>query len=180
MVHGETSTGQMQELKEIGLYCKKNNILFIVDAVATFGSTSVKVDEWGIDTAVGGTQKGLSVPAGMSTITYNERVEKILTSRYQKELGLNPKIRNKRFIKSNYLDLSQLQRYWSTEGINHHTEATSMIYATHEGLRLVKEEGLTNRYARHKLNEQAMVIGLKAMGFLCSVIPIQSYQQLPV
>ena len=164
MVHGETSTGQMQELKEIGRYCQENNVLFIVDAVATFGSTPVKVDEWGIDIAIGGTQKGLSVPAGMSTITYNERVEKILTSRYQKELGLDPKVRNKRFIKSNYLDLSQLQRYWSTEGINHHTEATSMVYAIHEGLRLVKEEGLTDRYNRHKLNEQAMVTGLKAMG----------------
>ncbi|MEG0552243.1 MAG: alanine--glyoxylate aminotransferase family protein, partial [Carnobacterium sp.] len=74
----------------------------------------------------------------MSTITYNERVEKILTSRYQKEFGLDPKVRNKHFIKSNYLDLSQLQRYWSAEGINHHTEATSMVYAIHEGLRLVK------------------------------------------
>ena len=164
MVHGETSTGQMQELKEIGRYCQENDVLFIVDAVATFGSTPVRVDEWGIDIAIGGTQKGLSVPAGMSTITYNERVEKILTSRYQKELGLDPKVRNKRFIKSNYLDLSQLQRYWSKEGINHHTEATSMVYAIHEGLRLVKEEGLTDRYSRHKLNEQAMVTGLKAMG----------------
>lgn len=164
MVHGETSTGQMQELKTIGRYCQENGVLFIVDAVATFGSTSVKVDEWGIDIAVGGTQKGLSVPAGMSLITYNERVEKILTSRYQKELGLDPKVRNKQFIKSNYLDLSQLQRYWSNEGINHHTEATSMIYALHEGLRLVKEEGLMNRYERHALNEKAMITGLKAMG----------------
>lgn len=164
MVHGETSTGQMQELKEIGRYCQENGVLFIVDAVATFASTPVKVDEWGIDIAVGGTQKGLSVPSGMSTITYNERVEKLLTSRYQKELGLDPKVRNKRFIKSNYLDLSQIQRYWSAEGINHHTEATSMIYAIHEGLRLVQAEGLTDRYARHKLNEQAMVTGLKAMG----------------
>lgn len=111
MVHGETSTGQMQELKEIGCYCQENDVLFIVDAVAIFGSTPIKVDEWGIDIVVGGTQKGLSVLVGMSTITYNERVEKILTSRYQKEFGLDPKVRNKHFIKSNYLDLSQLQRY---------------------------------------------------------------------
>lgn len=164
VVHGETSTGQMQELGEIGQYCKDNDVFFIVDVVATLASTPVEVDKWGIDIAIGGTQKGLSVPAGLSLITYNERVEQLLTSRYQKELGLEPKIRNERFIKSNYLDLSQIQRYWSVEGLNHHTEATSMIYALHEGLRLVQEEGLIESFLRHKLNEQAMIVGLKAMG----------------
>ncbi|MGX7418745.1 pyridoxal-phosphate-dependent aminotransferase family protein [Carnobacterium gallinarum] len=164
MVHGETSTGQIQDLKEIGLYCQANDHLFLVDAVATFCGTPVKVDEWGIDIAVGGTQKCLSVPSGMAPITYNDKVEKLLTSRYQMELGLSEEFRNDDFIKSNYLDLSQIQRYWGPEHINHHTEMTSMIYGIHEGLRIVSEEGLNDRYARHLINEKALIAGIKAMG----------------
>lgn len=164
LVHGETSTGQIQELKEIGQYCQENGHLFLVDAVATFCGAPVKVDEWGIDIAVGGTQKCLSVPSGMSPITYNKKVEDILTSRYQMELGLSDEHRNSDFIKSNYLDLSQIQRYWGPEHINHHTEMTSMIYGIHEGLRIVEEETLEVRYARHSLNEKAMMAGIKAMG----------------
>lgn len=164
MVHGETSTGQVQDLKEIGAYCQANDHIFLVDAVATFCGMPVKVDEWGIDIAIGGTQKCLSVPSGMAPVTYNQRVEKILTARYQLELGLSDKIRNPDFIQSNYLDLSQIQRYWSSEHVNHHTEMTSMIYGIHEGLRLVQEEGLEARYARHRLNEKAMMAGIQAMG----------------
>ncbi|MDT2010764.1 pyridoxal-phosphate-dependent aminotransferase family protein [Carnobacterium divergens] len=164
MVHGETSTGQIQELKEIGHFCRKNGCLFLVDAVATFAGVPVKVDEWCIDIAIGGTQKCLSVPSGMAPITYNERVEECLTDRYQMELGLSDQFRNDHFIQSNYLDLSQIQRYWGAERINHHTEMTSMIYGIHEGLRIVQQEGLEARYARHQLNEKAMMEGLVAMG----------------
>ncbi|MCO6017818.1 pyridoxal-phosphate-dependent aminotransferase family protein [Carnobacterium divergens] len=164
MVHGETSTGQIQELKEIGHFCRKQGCLFLVDAVATFAGAPVKVDEWCIDVAIGGTQKCLSVPSGMAPITYNKRVEACLTKRYQMELGLSDQFRNDHFIQSNYLDLSQIQRYWGAERINHHTEMTSMIYGIHEGLRIVQQEGLTQRYARHQLNERAMMEGLVAMG----------------
>lgn len=100
----------------------------------------------------------------MSLVTYNERVEKILTSRYQKELGLSKDVRNQNHISSNYLDLSQLQRYWNSERINHHTEATTMIYALHEGLRTMINEGIENVWARHELNDRAIIAGIKAMG----------------
>lgn len=100
----------------------------------------------------------------MAPITYNERVEECLTDRYQMELGLSDQFRNDHFIQSNYLDLSQIQRYWGAERINHHTEMTSMIYGIHEGLRIVQQEGLEARYARHQLNEKAMMEGLVAMG----------------
>ena len=136
----------------------------MVDTVATYGGVPVKVDEWGIDIAVAGTQKCVSVPSGLSLITYNDRVEKVLTERYQIELGLNKENRNARHISSNYLDLSQLQRYWNKERINHHTEATSMIYALHEGLRLILQEGIHACYARHKLNDLAIQAGIEAMG----------------
>ncbi len=164
MVHGETANGQMQPLDKIGPYCQNHNIFFVVDTVATYGGVPIKVDEWGIDIAIAGTQKCLSVPSGLSLITYNDKVEKVLDSRYQKELGLSKEFRNDRHIASNYLDLSQLQRYWSSERINHHTEATSLIYALHEGLRLLLNEGIDNSYARHQLNNQAIVAGITAMG----------------
>lgn len=164
MVHGETANGQMQPLEKIGAYCQENDVFFVVDTVATYGGVPIKVDDWGIDIAIAGTQKCVSVPSGLSLITYNDKVEKVLNSRYQKELGLSRDFRNENYISSNYLDLSQLQRYWSSERINHHTEATSLIYALHEGLRLMINEGIEAGYARHQLNDQAIVAGITAMG----------------
>lgn len=164
MVHGETANGQMQTLAEIGQYCRAKDIFFVVDMVATYGGVALSVDDWCVDLAIAGTQKCLSVPSGLSLVTYNERVEAVLNARYQKELGLSKTDRNKRHIMSNYLDLSQLQRYWNTERINHHTEATSMIYALHEGLRMLLNEGLDAAYQRHLTNEGALVAGLEAMG----------------
>ncbi|AIF49839.1 alanine--glyoxylate aminotransferase family protein [Pelosinus sp. UFO1] len=168
MVHGETSTGCMQPLKEIGEACRELDILFVVDAVATIGGTAVKVDEWKIDAAIGGTQKCLSVPSGMAPITFNSRVEAVLLQRKKIERGLTdasePQNQQARLIRSNYFDLSQLMDYWSPVRLNHHTEATSMLYALREGLRIVLEEGLEARFIRHKLHEKALVQGIQAMG----------------
>lgn len=164
LVHGETANGQMQPLDKIGKFCQENNIFFVVDVVATYGGVPLKIDEWGIDVAIAGTQKCVSVPSGLAVITYNDKVEKAITARYQKELGLGKDIRNKDHISSNYLDLSQIQRYWGPDRINHHTEATSMVYGLHEGLRLMINEGIENVWARHALNNDAIVAGIKAMG----------------
>lgn len=164
MVHGETANGQVQALEQIGQYCQENDVLFMVDMVATFGGMPTKMEEWGVDVAVAGTQKCVSVPAGMSFVAWGERADKIIEARYQKELGLGDDERNDDFILSNYLDLSQLKRYWSKSPINHHTEATTLVYGAHTGLRLMLEEGLDNVYARHSLNEKAIVAGVQAMG----------------
>lgn len=164
MVHGETANGQMQPLAEIGQYCRSQDIFFVVDMVATYGGVPLAVDDWCVDIAIAGTQKCLSVPSGLSLITFNERVETVLDARYQKELGLSKTDRNDRHIMSNYLDLSQLQRYWNAERINHHTEATSMIYALHEGLRMLLNEGLDKAFQRHSINEKALMAGIEAMG----------------
>lgn len=166
IVHAETSTGCMQPLKEIGEACRNADVLLVVDAVASLGGVDIKVDELKLDAVIGGTQKCLSVPSGLAPITYNDRVEEILFKRKSIELGLrkfNSEPSENRII-SNYFDLAQLQDYWSPVRLNHHTEATSMQYALREGLRIMLEEGLENRFARHKLNEQALVEGLKAMG----------------
>lgn len=169
IVHGETSTGRLQPLEEIGRACRERDVLLVVDAVASIGGVEVKTDEWFIDGMIGGTQKCLSVPSGMAPITYNERIENILYARKKVERGiateqdLNFK-RSNHFIASNYFDLSMLQDYWGPRRLNHHTEATSMIYALHEGLRLVLLEGLEKRFSRHQHHERALIAGIEAMG----------------
>ncbi|SFS57593.1 alanine--glyoxylate aminotransferase family protein [Paenibacillus sp. BC26] len=168
IVHGETSTGRMQPLEAIGRACRERDLLLIVDAVATIGGVPVETDEWQLDAVIGGTQKCLSVPSGMSPITYNDRVEAKLMRRKRIEKGIRPEGYIEEdpslFIRSNYLDLTQLQDYWSPQRLNHHTEATAMLYGLREGLRLVLEEGLEERFARHRLHERALVAGLEAMG----------------
>ncbi|NBD23258.1 pyridoxal-phosphate-dependent aminotransferase family protein [Paenibacillus glycinis] len=168
IVHGETSTGRLQPLADIGRACRERDILLVVDAVATIGGVPVETDAWQLDAVVGGTQKCLSVPSGMSPITYNDRVEARLLRRKRIEKGIRPEgyadDDPSAFIRSNYLDLTQLQEYWSPRRLNHHTEATAMLYGLREGLRLALEEGLDERFARHRLHERALVAGLLAMG----------------
>ncbi|WP_308634895.1 pyridoxal-phosphate-dependent aminotransferase family protein [Paenibacillus silvisoli] len=169
IVHGETSTGRVQPLHEIGRACRDRDILLVVDAVATVGGMPVETDAWLLDAVIGGTQKCLSVPSGMAPITYNDRVERKLMRRKRIEKGIRPEDDKDAdapaaFIRSNYFDLTQLQDYWSPLRLNHHTEATAMLYGLREGLRLVLEEGLEARFARHRLHERALVAGLDAMG----------------
>ncbi|OMF15417.1 aminotransferase V [Paenibacillus amylolyticus] len=187
MVHGETSTGQMQPLAEIGKACRELDILLVVDAVATIGGTPVETDAWHLDAVMGGTQKCLSVPSGMAPLTYNSRVEQKLMSRKTVERGLRDATSARaegRTIASNYFDLSQLQDYWSSARLNHHTEATSMLYGLHEGLRILLQEGLEARFQRHRVNERALVAGIQGMGLqlygdMSSKLPVVTCITIP-
>ena len=163
IVHGESSTGMMQPLEALGAYCRKRGIILIVDAVATLAGAPVETDAWKLDGVVAGSQKCLAAPAGMALITYNKRIEARIKEREKIEQGLDAESRNPRMMPSNYLDLSQLQAYWDPTRLNHHTEATSMLYALHEALRLTLEEGLDKRIDRHALNMKALLCGLRAL-----------------
>jgi (S)-ureidoglycine---glyoxylate transaminase len=168
IVHGETSTGCLQPLKDIGRFCRSTDRLFIVDAVATVGGVELRMDDWYIDAIAGGTQKCISGPSGSSPISYNSRAEKVMQERKQVEKGIRSENEDaadhSRRIQSNYLDLTQLQDYWSPRRLNHHTEATSMLYALYESLRVIEEEGLEARISRHLSHEKAIAAGIKAMG----------------
>ncbi|WP_028983613.1 pyridoxal-phosphate-dependent aminotransferase family protein [Sporolactobacillus terrae] len=168
LVHGETSTGRMQPLAEVGKACRELDVLLVVDAVATYCGADVRADEWNIDALIGGAQKCLSIPSGIVPLTYNDRVDQVIKRRKKVERGIatdaDRLAGSSTPVRSNYFDLSQLQDYWSERRLNHHTEATSMEYALHEGLRLVLEEGLENRFKRHKVNEAALMAGVEAMG----------------
>jgi len=167
VIHGETSTSMMQPLSDIGAVCRQRDVLLIADTVATLGGVEVLVDEWGIDGCIAGTQKCVSAPSGSSLITCSERIERIVNSRKRVEKGIrsdSDEDGSLPYIPSNYLDLGQLQDYWSPRRLNHHTEASSMQYAVHEALRCILLEGLDERYARHRRNDRALCAGLEAMG----------------
>ncbi|MFN8526255.1 MAG: alanine--glyoxylate aminotransferase family protein [Chloroflexota bacterium] len=151
MVHGETSTGILQPLDDIARLCREHDTLLIVDSVVTLGGSRVAVDASGWDACIAGLQKCLGGPSGIAPITYNERVERAVQSR-----RMAPE--------TNYLDLVQLERYWGPERHNHHTAPTSMVYALHEALRIVVEEGLDQRVERHTRVGRAMGAGLEALG----------------
>ncbi|WFA04485.1 alanine--glyoxylate aminotransferase family protein [Bacillus sp. HSf4] len=169
IVHGETSTGCIQPLREIGRACRELDVLCVVDAVATTGGTDVNTDEWCLDAVIAGTQKCLSVPSGMAPITFNSRIEERINQRKKVEQGIATEQDLLREggcmpVASNYFDISQLMDYWSPRRLNHHTEATSMLYGLREGARLVLEEGLSERFKRHRLHEAALIEGIKATG----------------
>jgi len=151
IVHAETSTGVLQPLEEISDIAHRGGALLLVDAVTSLGGVELKVDQWDIDACYSGTQKCLSCPPGLSPITFGPRAEEVLRSRRTP-------------VGSWYLDLSLIQRYWGKERTYHHTAPISMNYALREALRLVQEEGLEARFARHRLNQRALVAGLEAMG----------------
>jgi (S)-ureidoglycine-glyoxylate aminotransferase len=152
VVHGETSTGVLQpELDVLGRLCREHDALLVVDAVVTLGGVPVETDAWQLDVAFAGGQKCLGYPSGLSPITWNDRAARALAARA-------------RPVVSNYLDLTQLERYWSPERHNHHTLPTSMTYAMREALRLVLEEGLQARWTRHRRAGDALKAGLTAMG----------------
>jgi (S)-ureidoglycine---glyoxylate transaminase len=150
-VHGETSTGVLQPLEEIARLTHTYEALLLTDAVVTLGGCEVAVDRWGVDVAVAGTQKCLSCPSGLAPVTFNREVETAIRSRRHP-------------VRSNYLDLGQLIDYWSPARFNHHTAPTSMVYGLREALRAVQGEGLSARFARHRLHGDALRAGLMAMG----------------
>lgn len=167
VVHGDTSTTMAQPLDELGGICRRHDALLYVDATATLGGMEVPVDTWKIDAVSAGLQKCLSGPPGSSPITLNERVADLMARRKHIEQGIRPEGFNAgdgALIQSNYFDLPMLMDYWSESRLNHHTEATSMLYAARECLRIVLADGLTERFERHALASQAVCAGIEAMG----------------
>jgi alanine-glyoxylate transaminase/serine-glyoxylate transaminase/serine-pyruvate transaminase len=151
LVHAETSTGAWQPLEDAARLAHAHGALFLADCVTSLGGVPVEIDRWGVDAAYSGTQKCLSCPPGLSPLTFGPRAVEVLRKR-------------KTRVQSWYLDLTLLEKYWGEERVYHHTAPISMNYALREALRLVAEEGLPTRFARHQRNHAALVAGLEAMG----------------
>lgn len=166
-VHGDTSVTMAQPLADIGRIARAHDALLYVDATCTVGGMELAVDDWQIDAISGGLQKCMSGPPGCSPISINERVEAVVAGRKHIEGGIRPEgyaAANGPVIQSNYFDLGMLMDYWSPKRLNHHTEATSMLYAARECARVVLQEGLDNCIARHHQASGALRAGLQAMG----------------
>lgn len=157
VVHAETSTGVCQPLEDIAIIAREAGALFLVDMVTSLGGMEVAVDSLGIDAAYSGTQKCISCPPGLAPISFSSGAMKALESRNSP-------------VVSWYLDMSMARSYWGTERKYHHTAPVNMIYALREALRIIAEEGLEARFARHQLNHKALVVGIEAMG-LAMLVP---------
>ncbi len=151
LIHAETSTGAWQPLEDAIHVAHDHEALFLADCVTSLGGAAVEVDGWGIDAVYSGTQKCLSCPPGLSPITFGPRAVEVLRRRRTR-------------VQSWYLDLTLLEKYWGEERVYHHTAPISMNYALREALRLVAEEGLAARFARHRRNHEALAAGLGALG----------------
>jgi alanine-glyoxylate transaminase/serine-glyoxylate transaminase/serine-pyruvate transaminase len=156
IVHAETSTGALQPLGEIARVVRDHGAILIVDAVTSLGGVPVQVDEIGIDVCYSGAQKCLSCPPGASPITFGDRAVEKLRSRKTKASNW-------------YLDLSLIEKYWGKERTYHHTAPISSNFALYEGLRIVAEEGLENRWARHRRNAELLWKGLEDLGLAMHV-----------
>lgn len=150
LAHGETSTGVVHRLEDFRKVADELGALLVVDAVATLAGIPLDIDRQHIDICFSGSQKAVSAPPGMAPITVNARVEEMLRSR-------------KTHVQSWYFDLTTAMNYWGKDRLYHHTPPISLIYGLREALRLVLEEGLEQRWERHRKNQQALVAGLQAM-----------------
>ncbi|WP_231993792.1 pyridoxal-phosphate-dependent aminotransferase family protein [Pseudobythopirellula maris] len=164
-VHAETSTGVHQPFDRLGEAMHKHGGLLLMDCVTSFAGLPLEVDAWGVDGAYSGTQKCLSCPPGLSPVTLSERAMHKLAGR-------------KTPVHSWYLDLTLVGNYWSGSRAYHHTAPVNMNYALHEALRLVLEEGLEERFARHQATHEKLKAGLLERGFEYASDPDHSLPML--
>jgi len=166
VVHGDTSTTVAQPFDELGALAEKYGALLYSDTTASLGGNTFETDAWGLDAVTSGLQKCLAGPSGSSPITLSEKAVAVINARKSIEAGIRVAgdAVNAAPIRSNYFDLSQILDYWGPKRLNHHTEATSMLYAARECARLLVDEGMPAAVERHRLHGTAMVTGLTAMG----------------
>ena len=166
-VHAETSTGVVSDAKALCQLAVDNNALSIVDTVTSVGGIDVAVDDWAADAVYSGTQKCLSCIPGISPVTFSPKAVELINNRQHK-------------VQSWFLDMKLVMGYWggTSKRAYHHTAPVNDLYALHESLLMLKEEGLEQSWQRHRLNHQALVAGLEAMGLSLLVDPADRLPQL--
>lgn len=149
VVHGETSSGALQpDIKAMAAAAHANGALLLVDMIASLAGSPVEVDAWDVDVAFTASQKALSASPGVAPITLNQRALDVLAKR-------------KSSVGNWYLDLTEIQKYWGKSRNYHHTAPIHLNYALREALRIVAEEGLDARFARHQKNAEQLWEGLE-------------------
>ncbi len=166
VVQGDTSTTMCQPLADLGEICRRHDVLLYCDATASLGGNPFETDAWGIDVATAGLQKCLGGPSGSSPITISPRAVDVIDGRRHVEAGIAEEGDVARGVRiaSNYLDLAMIMDYWGPRRLNHHTEATTMLYGARECARLLVEEGMDAAVERHRLHGAAMLAGVRGLG----------------
>jgi alanine-glyoxylate transaminase/serine-glyoxylate transaminase/serine-pyruvate transaminase len=166
-VHAETSTGAFSDAAALCALATRRGALSIVDAVTSLGGIEVSVDQWGVDAMYSGTQKCLSCVPGISPVTFSERAVQRIKQRQHK-------------VQSWFLDMQLVMGYWggNNKRAYHHTAPINNLYALHESLLMLQEEGLDAAHTRHLHNHRALVAGLEAMGLTMAVAPQHRLPQL--
>lgn len=172
IVHAETSTGAEQlHMAEIVSVAHQCGALVVLDTVTSLGGIEVKVDEWGVDLAYSASQKCLGAPSGLGPITVGPRAREVIEKRTCP-------------VSSFYLDLKLYASYWNGNHTYHHTASSGLHLAFREALRLVVEEGLETRFARHRENAKILWDGLTTLGlppFIPTLyrLPVLTTPELP-
>lgn len=166
-VHAETSTGALSDAKTLAEIARRHDCLTIVDTVTSLGGSPVEVDVWGLDAVYSGSQKCLSCTPGLAPVTFNERALEKVRAR-------------KTRVQSWFLDLNLVMGYWSGEQKRtyHHTAPVNALYALHESLVMLAEEGLEQAWTRHHRNHLALRAGLEALGLELIVPEAERLPQL--
>ncbi|WP_309068036.1 alanine--glyoxylate aminotransferase family protein, partial [Microbacterium sp.] len=166
LVQGDTSTTMNQPLDEVGALCAAHGVLFYTDATASLGGNPFEADAWGVDAATAGLQKCLGGPSGSAPITLSDRAVEVIRQRKRIEAGIREEGDESAadFIRSNYFDLGMVLDYWGPRRLNHHTEATSMLYAARECARVMLAEGRDAVIERHRVAGAAMLAGVEGLG----------------
>jgi (S)-ureidoglycine-glyoxylate aminotransferase len=166
IVQGDTSTTMCQPLAELGEICRRHDVLLYCDATASLGGNPFETDLWGMDVVTAGLQKCLGGPSGSAPITISALAAEVINGRKHVEAGIREEgdPEHGRRIASNYFDLAMVMDYWGPRRLNHHTEATTMLYGARECARLLVEEGLDTAVARHELHGRAMLSGVQGLG----------------
>jgi len=159
-VHAETSTGVRSDAKTLCQIARQHHCLSIVDAVTSLGGIELRVDDWGIDAIYSGTQKCLSCIPGLSPVSFSSAAVEKIKSRPGKNYSW-------------FLDLNLVMDYWGegTKRTYHHTAPVNSLYALHESLLILQEEGLEVAWGRHVMHHRALVAGLEVLGIEMLVAP---------
>jgi alanine-glyoxylate transaminase / serine-glyoxylate transaminase / serine-pyruvate transaminase len=166
-VHAETSTGACSDVKTLAEIAHRHDCLVIVDSVTSLGGSELRVDEWGVDAIYSGSQKCLSCTPGLSPVSFGEQAVARIRGRSHK-------------VQSWFLDLNLVMGYWGggAKRAYHHTAPVNALYALHESLVILQEEGLENAWVRHRAHHEALKTGLESMGLKLIVAPEHRLPQL--
>ena len=166
LVHAETSTGALTPVQDAIDLAHRHGALVVVDAVTSLGSHEVRVDDWDIDVCYSASQKCLGAPPGLAPISFSPRAMATIDARSSK-------------VESFYFNLQGVAEYWNqTQRVYHHTSPITMTYAMRESLRMLMEEGIAERHARHARVAGGLRAGLTAMGLELAASP--DYQLNPI